>query len=366
MAGTINLALTQQFDMDGEPLSGGLLYFFAAGSTTPQNAFQDSGLTIAFPNPIVLDASGRVPMFYLASTAGEGNPSGQIKIRLADESGVTVVAADQLLIIGPAGGSGGGGAGVDPATIMATGDIKARYGTGPLDGFCRCNGLTIGKTGSGATERAADLCQALFEYLWQFQNAALDGSTFGASANADWLAGKKLILPDLRGRVIAGMDDMGATAANRLTAAGLGVVATVLANVGASQTTTLTTTQLPAHTHAQQGTFTSGLENALHAHAQQGTFTSSGQSLDHTHAYTAPLSSAGASGGGLVSTTTGASTGGSSNDHTHSVTIFGGTGSESAFHAHDVTISGLTTSAGSGAAFSNIPPTMVLTMYIKM
>jgi len=33
MAGTINLALTQQFDMDGEPLGGGLLYFFAAGST---------------------------------------------------------------------------------------------------------------------------------------------------------------------------------------------------------------------------------------------------------------------------------------------------------------------------------------------
>ena len=101
MAGTINLAFTQQFDMDGEPLSGGLLYFFTAGTTTPQSAFQDIGLTIVHPNPIVLDACGRVPMFYLAD--------GFIKIRLTDKNGVTIIAADQLLVIGPSSGGGGGG-----------------------------------------------------------------------------------------------------------------------------------------------------------------------------------------------------------------------------------------------------------------
>src|SRR4051812_16588159 len=89
MSGTINLALTQQFDMDGRPLSGGLLYFFVASTTTPQSAFQDTALTIVYPNPITLDASGRVPMFYLAD--------GNIKIRLADKNGVTVIAADNLL-----------------------------------------------------------------------------------------------------------------------------------------------------------------------------------------------------------------------------------------------------------------------------
>ena len=109
MAGTINLAFTQQFDMDGAPLSGGLLYFFTAGTTTPQSAFQDTGLTIVHPNPIVLDASGRVPMFYLAD--------GFIKIRLTDKNGVTIIAADQLLVIGPSTSTGGGGGGTTPGDV---------------------------------------------------------------------------------------------------------------------------------------------------------------------------------------------------------------------------------------------------------
>ena len=160
MAGTINLALTQQFDMDGEPLSGGVLYFFTAATTTPQSAFQDTGLTIPWPNPITLDASGRIPMFYLAD--------GNIKIRLATKTGVTVIAADNLLVIGPSSGGGGGG-GVDATTVLQTGDIKARFssGTSTLDGFVRCNGGTIGPLGAaGVTERGAADCQALFEYLW--------------------------------------------------------------------------------------------------------------------------------------------------------------------------------------------------------
>jgi hypothetical protein len=217
MAGTINLALTQQFDMDGNPLSGGLLYFFAASTTTPQSAFQDIALTIPHPNPVVLDASGRVPMFYLAD--------GNIKIRLADKSGVTVIAADNLLVIGPSIGSSTG-PGVDASTVLATGDIKARFSlANPLTGFVRCNGETIGNGVSGATERANADCQALFEYLWSTTVLGVFSGVTparGATANGDWLANKRIALPDLRGRTIAGLDDMGTAAANRLTSAGLG------------------------------------------------------------------------------------------------------------------------------------------------
>src|SRR5580765_408111 len=226
MAGTINLALTQQFDMDGNPLSGGLLYFFAASTTTPQSAFQDIALTIPYPNPVVLDASGRVPMFYLAD--------GNIKIRLTNKSGVTVIAADNLLVIGPSSGGGGGG-GVDATTVMTTGDIKSRFGTGPLSGFVRCNGNTIGNAVSGATEFAHADCQPLFEYLWSTTVLGVFSGTTparGATANGDWLANKRIALPDLRGRVIAGMDDMGATAANRLTTTYFGQSGIVLGNAG--------------------------------------------------------------------------------------------------------------------------------------
>jgi len=51
----------QFFDNSGVILSGGLIYTYAAGTTTPQAAYTTiSGLT-AHANPIVLDSAGRVP-----------------------------------------------------------------------------------------------------------------------------------------------------------------------------------------------------------------------------------------------------------------------------------------------------------------
>jgi microcystin-dependent protein len=55
-------------------------------------------------------------------------------------------------------------------------------------------------------------------------------------------------VPDLRGRVTAGKDDMGGSAASRLTATGLGVAGTTLGNAGASETYTLVTSNLPPYT----------------------------------------------------------------------------------------------------------------------
>jgi microcystin-dependent protein len=60
-------------------------------------------------------------------------------------------------------------------------------------------------------------------------------------------------LPDLRGRVAAGRDDMGGAAANRLTAAGSGIAGTTLGAAGGAETHTLTTAQMPAHTHTILG-----------------------------------------------------------------------------------------------------------------
>ena len=49
----------QFFDSSGEVLAGGKLYFKASGSDTLQNTYQESGLTTANTNPIVLDSAGR-------------------------------------------------------------------------------------------------------------------------------------------------------------------------------------------------------------------------------------------------------------------------------------------------------------------
>jgi microcystin-dependent protein len=57
-------------------------------------------------------------------------------------------------------------------------------------------------------------------------------------------------LPDLRGRVPAGKDDMGGSAANRITNAGSGIVGTTLGASSTAQTVTLGTANLPPYTPA--------------------------------------------------------------------------------------------------------------------
>lgn len=51
----------QFFDDNGNPLSGGLLYTYVAGTTTPQTTYTSSDGSIPNSNPIILDAAGRVP-----------------------------------------------------------------------------------------------------------------------------------------------------------------------------------------------------------------------------------------------------------------------------------------------------------------
>jgi len=51
----------QFFDNNGIPLAGGLVYTYAAGTTTPQATYTTSAGSIAHANPIVLDSAGRTP-----------------------------------------------------------------------------------------------------------------------------------------------------------------------------------------------------------------------------------------------------------------------------------------------------------------
>ena len=50
----------QFFDNNGIPLSGGLLYTYQAGSSTPLATYTDINATTANANPIVLNSSGRL------------------------------------------------------------------------------------------------------------------------------------------------------------------------------------------------------------------------------------------------------------------------------------------------------------------
>lgn len=331
MAGTIPLSLTQQFDQFGQPLSGGLLYIIQAGTVaTPQNPYQDAALTILQPNPIVLDAAGRIPQFFLAD--------GYIKVRLTDKNGVTQLARDGILVIGPSAGGGGGGASVDPTTIFQTGQIAFFYSIGSVAGYVRLNGRTIGNGVSGASERANADTQALFVFLYNADaNLVVSGGRTGNPVN-DYNAGKTIALPDWRGRALAGLDGMGNSLAGRLTSSanGFGVAADTLGAAGGAESNTLDVTRIPSHQH---DVF---LKENPHTHTT-------------TPASSSVLSSAGGSftwaGGGfgtavlsLVSALTGITIGsvsGTANDNKVAAT-------------------------GGGLPHANMPPTMLATFHIHL
>jgi len=130
-------------------------------------------------------------------------------------------------------------------------------------------------------------------------------------------------IPDMRGRVPAGKDNMGGTAASRLTTAGSGVDGATLGAAGGAQTHTLTSDQMPAHGHT--GTAASA---GAHTHSYQQFINDSG---------TRYMDSGDQWGGQSAST-------GSSGAHTHTLTI---------------------NNTGGGLAHNNTQPTLVTGYIIK-
>lgn len=71
-------------------------------------------------------------------------------------------------------------------------------------------------------------------------------------------------LPDLRGRVIAGLDNMGGSAAGRLTNSGTGnpdINGSVLGAAGGTDRLALTEAQMPSHTHSAYNQSAGGILN---------------------------------------------------------------------------------------------------------
>lgn len=245
MAGTIpNLPLSMQFDnITGKPLKGGAkLYFYAANTSTPQDSFQDTGLTLPNAWPIVLDGSGRIPMFYLAD--------GAVRVVLKNSSGVAQFDSPNVLVVGPSVTVIGSPA--DPTTLFQTGDVVWLDQAGTRTGWVRDNGRTIGSATSGASERANADVSALYTFLWATypDSACPVNGGRGATAAADFAANKWITLPDKRGRGPHGLDDMGNTAASRLTGTTFTFGDAITAGAtGGESAHTLTAGELALHTH---------------------------------------------------------------------------------------------------------------------
>lgn len=110
----------QFFDNDGKPLSGGLLYTYVAGTTTPFATYTDESGLVENTNPIVLDSSGCAPIWM-------GDVF--LKLVLHDADDVFVDMRDN---VSAGGGSGVGGA-LPPGGNVGDALEKLSSGAGNAD-----------------------------------------------------------------------------------------------------------------------------------------------------------------------------------------------------------------------------------------
>lgn len=130
---------------------------------------------------------------------------------------------------------------------FATGMEMDFHGTTAPAGWVLASGRTIGNASSGATERANADTSALFSALWSaYSNTVcpVSGGRSGSAA-ADFAANKTITLPDKRGRVSVGRDNMGGSTAGRVTSAGSGIVGTTMGATGGDENVTLARANLP-------------------------------------------------------------------------------------------------------------------------
>lgn len=94
MAATLKLAYRpkfQAFNIQGFALSGGKVYAYDAGTTTPRQTFQDSDLTVPNTWPVVLDSQGQADIW-----PGEGT----FKLVVCDVNDVQLYTQDNMRLDG--------------------------------------------------------------------------------------------------------------------------------------------------------------------------------------------------------------------------------------------------------------------------
>ena len=322
---TVNLssfagAGSQFFDNSGVPLAGGLIYSYAAGTTTPLVTYTSSTGLTAHPNPIVLDSAGRINEVWVA----EGT---NCKFVLKTSNNVLIGTYDSLFPIaslpvsiynGGTGATTAEGARVNLGLgtfLVPTGSLIMWPSVAIPTDWKLCNGDAISRT--------------TFATLY-----ALIGTTFGAGDGTTTFN-----LPNYKNRMPYGADTVA------IGATGGSANAIVV-----------------SHTH----TGTTDGQSVQHVHTFSETTT--GQSVDHTHGTAVSVGTAiGATNTALQvadlasieNPSSRVTTNGVSNTHTHNVG--GTTTNNSVDHNHPFT----TASAGSSGTNANLPPYLAINFIIK-
>lgn len=179
--------------------------------------------------------------FYRIGSNNMGGAVGGTKILDVSTSGLVVVGDLSAATVKQNGNA-----------LMPAGIILPYAGSAAPDGYLLCYGQAVSRS----------TYAALFSAI---------GTTYGVGD-----ASTTFNVPDLRGRVIAGQDDMGGSSADRLTGQANGVDGDVLGGTGGTESQTLSIAQLPTVTPA--GTIVNVVTNARHDSSSGNTVSGTGGS----------------------------------------------------------------------------------------
>lgn len=204
--------------------------------------------------------------------------------------------------------------------LMPVGVMTPFAGSAAPSGWLLCDGSLISRT----------TYSALFSAIGTAWGAG-DGST-------------TFKLPDLKGRVVAGLDNMGGTSSNRLTGQSFGVDGDVLGGYGGAETHALTSAQNGQHTHNVSLTSAAG---GAHGHPMRASDTTG---------------SPNGAVGGFVLDNGGTVTNYPAHDSATPADPAGDQIGVSATHTH--LVSGASAASGSGTAHNNVQPTAIASYII--
>lgn len=355
----------QQFVNEvGVPYAGGTVDFYVPNTDTRKTTWKNPTETQTNTNPVVLDGAGRAVIYG----------AGSYRQVLKDVNGVQIWDA-----LTASTGTGGGGTGTGGLDGMVVGTILPFSGFTPPTNYDFAYGQAYSRTTFATLYAALTITQVATCTLTSTTvtvsdttnmgagmpveatclpagttiSSITDGTRFIASAAATATSSPSIIvfpygngdgsttfnLPDLRGRTLAGRDNMGSVAASRLTSSFFGN-ANVVGTGGGAQSQTLTSAQMPSHTHVASVT------DPGHSHGV----------TDPGHKHTIPLDNASPQGAAGTDVSTLGAT-----DHDTSTVVTGLTVNSA---TTGITVSNANT--GGGTAHTIVQPTLTTNYIIKI
>lgn len=232
-------------DNSGNPLNGGKVYFYVPGSTNKKTTWLNSDQTSNNTNPVILDSAGRAVIYgqgnyrqvvqtsagatiwdALTTAYGSSSPSGATGTDTAPVGAIMPWAAfsvptNWLLASGQAVSRADYPDLLTAITISST-TVNCTASSTTLTGFTDTSQIRVGAPIEATCfSTGITVASIVNSTTITISSAAASTSTVTATV-FPWGNGNGVDtfnVPDLRGRVMAGADAMGGTAAGRLSAA---------------------------------------------------------------------------------------------------------------------------------------------------